>query len=119
MFRTFEKVLVMRSLGLLADCEQVSIEKSLAINKKETDNIVEETNIDLPKSAYYNNYNGSVNKWMLEYDCLSKNPKWGFELLLKETPNNSKTIANRKNSKFFADPNIDDNFKVIIDLNGI
>ena len=106
----------MRSLGLLADCEQqINVDKSV-INKKEPNTkyaIEAESNVDLPKSTYYNNFNDSTNKWwMLEYDCVSKNPKWGYELLLKDVSNGSKTIANRKNSKFFSDPNITDNFKV-------
>lgn len=71
-----------------------------------------------PKSTYHTSKKFTDNdKWVAEYDLSTRNPNWVYETLRR--PNTSATssssssdIANRKKSKFFADQNIPNHFKV-------
>ena len=68
-----------------------------------------------PKSTYYvvsKKFSESSDKWIVEYDLASRNPKWVYEILRRSSIVSSEN-ANRKKSKFFAEAIIPDNFKVI------
>ena len=51
--------------------------------------------------------------WLAQYDFRTRNPKWAYEYLTRNSKNGATSDVSRNHSKFFAEPTIElDDFKV-------